>query len=542
MAHLQPRISPEAHGLPRKLRLTDIRGFMPRTEELSGNDIRAFWAKRFAAQGPNHPFWLYTHIPFCPQICSYCQCSTSLKKSDAQLDRYLDWLEGEIEHFSGVAADGAARFQYIGGGTVNILSEPQLARVLGKLNDRFTFADGARRSFEFLPSSLRPETLPLVRSFGFNRLSCGVQSWSPQTLRVVNRDAGGLSDLGQTLETARKLGFDEVNLDLIHGIGSESPKLFAEGLRRVLALRPSTVTIHRVIPTQGNPVFGSVEDELANQRAFEALDQTIGSLLAAEFPNIQWLLRPNSWTLVERDFRESSRFSTWYYSDNERLHIDMLSVGRFAHSNIQGSVFYENRSFADEYDPNEKSYHAFVKAPVIDAAQDVVVDLVGEQRTDLGEVGARHGEEAVSALLPALRQLESEGLATHAGDLWTSRHSDGVFIDAFRPILEAAIREIGGPWESPKHRATEGAITLGTGSQQLLVFLEKVDPERRYFTVLGDEVGVYYRRPHGEGDDISFAAALMEPFLDELRALMASRPDLGPRRLAGELRRRRGGD
>ena len=65
------------------------------------------------------------------------------------------------------------------------------------------------------------------------------------------------------------------------------------------------------------------------------------------------MLRPNSWVVVDRRFRQGPKFSYWYYSDNERLHIDMLSVGRFAHSNILGQVFYENLSYAERYDPDE---------------------------------------------------------------------------------------------------------------------------------------------------------------------------------------------
>jgi coproporphyrinogen III oxidase-like Fe-S oxidoreductase len=273
---------------------------------------------------------------------------------------------------------------------------------LGRLNESFTFSAGSRRTFEFLPSSLRPDTLPLVRTFGFNRLTCGVQSWSDDTLRAVNRSAQGLDELGRTIQTAYELGYDEINLDLIHGIGQESRDRFLEGLLQVLALRPTTVTIHHIIPTPTNPVFATIAEELAAHATFEGLEQQLGEAVARRFPDVQWVLRPNSWILVDRAFRTTPDWSLWYFSDNERIHIDMLSFGRFAHSNILGEILYENRAMAERYDPQQASYHAFRKSPAVDAALDLVTDLVGDRRSDLAPIRARYGAEGLRPLEPVL--------------------------------------------------------------------------------------------------------------------------------------------
>src|SRR5437879_5509075 len=174
MAHLQPQSFGHGGRASEKIRLTAIRAFTPKTVRRTGREVREIWAKHFEDRGPGHPYWLYTHIPFCPQICSFCQCSTSLRKSDEQVAAYLGYLEGEIEFFSDVSQPGLIQFQYVGGGTPNLLSEPQLERLLGTINRHFRFTSTSRRTFEFLPSSLRPGTLPLVRAHGFNPLSRAV--------------------------------------------------------------------------------------------------------------------------------------------------------------------------------------------------------------------------------------------------------------------------------------------------------------------------------------------------------------------------------
>lgn len=515
-----------------------MRGFMPDTESLTGEQVRAIWADRFDDKGPGHPFWLYTHIPFCPQICTFCQCSTSLKRSDRQVEHYLQWLEGEIDFLAETARDGVVKYQYIGGGTPNLLSEPQLEWLLGKLNRHFAFAPGSRRTFEFLPSGLRPETLPLVRAFGFNRLSCGVQSWSSATLKAVNRSQAGLDEIGRTIQGAYDLGFDEVNLDLIHGIGQETSGDFLEGLLQVLARRPTTVTIHHVIPTATNPVFATVEEELAAHASFETLEQRLGEAVAQRFPHVQWVLRPNSWILVDRSFWKGESFSHWYYSDNERIHIDMLSFGRFAHSNVLGQVLYENLSQAERYDAREASYKTFRKTPVVDAALDLITDLVGDRRSDLAPIRARYGAAALGPLESALEQLRGEGRVAERDGAWEAVATDGVFIDPFWPILETAMQAMSESWTLPLGKQAENAIPIGSGDRVLLVFIEKISPDKRYFCQLG-RLGIYYRHadPTQAGAAGDWIDALMREFLERVRPLVARVPTISPRAATAQLRR-----
>ena len=539
MAHLQPQSFGHDGRPPEKIRLTAIRAFTPKTVRLTGRQVREIWARHFEDREPGHPYWLYTHIPFCPQICSFCQCSTSLRKSDEQVAAYLEWLEGEIEFFSDVSQPGLVQFQYVGGGTPNLLSEPQLDRLLGTINRHFRFTSTSRRTFEFLPSSLRSDTLPLVRAHGFNRLSCGVQSWSDRTLKAVNRSRAGLDELGRTIEQAYGLGFDEVNVDLIFGIGGESSRGFLEGLLELLARNPTTVTIHNIIPTVTNPVFSSVQEELASHAAFEALSQTIGDAVARHFPHLEWVLRPNCWLVVDRRFRQGSKFSYWYYSDNERLHIDMLSVGRFAHSNILGQVFYENLSYAERYDPDEASYAAFLKTPVIDAAMDAITDLVGDRSCDLAPIAGRYGRQSVEVVERVLERLERERLVRRRDHRWEPVHTDGVFIDPFLPLLETALEGVPPPWSAPGTRELERGIPVSRGARSLLVFIERVRPEQRYFTQIG-KLGIYYRDTSAAPvrDEDGLAEQLMDAVVEDVRRLVEQTPNIGPKEATARLRAR----
>src|SRR5439155_644075 len=415
---------------PEKNRLTGTRALTRRSVRLTGRQVREIWARHFEDREPGHPYWLYTHIPFCPQICSFCQCSTSLRKSDEQVAAYLEWLEGEIEFFADVSQPGLVQFQYVGGGTPNLLSEPQLDRLLGTINRHFRFTSTSRRTFEFLPSSLRPDTLPLVRAHGFNRLSCGVQSWSDQTLKAVNRSRAGLDELGRTIEQAYGLGFDEVNVDLIFGIGGESSRGFLEGLLELLARNPTTVTIHNIIPTATNPVFSSVQEELAAHAAFEALSQTMGDAVARRFPHLEWVLRPNCWVVVER-------------------------------------------------------------------------------------------------------------LVRRRDHRWEPVHTDGVFIDPFLPLLETALEGVPPPWSAPGTREAERGIAVSRGARSLLVFIERIRPEQRYFTQIG-KLGIYYRDTSAAPvrNEDGLAEQLMDAVVEDVRRLVEQTPNIGPKEATARLRAR----
>ena len=520
-----------------QLSLLSLRGFMPDVELLDAQTLREMWRARFIAKGPDHPFWLYTHIPFCSQICSYCQCSTQLKRSDDEIERYLAWLADEMAYFAPAAATGLVRWQYVGGGTVNILSEPQLERLFSGLNAHFRFATDARRTFEFLPSSLRPETLPLARAFGFNRLSCGVQTTAPTLLARVNRVDNSMIRLAAAITQATELGFDEINLDLIWGFDEQRPSDFGADLERVLALGATTITVHRLVRARGDAADDDPAAEIAVQREFQGLQRRYGAHVEAIDPHLRWLLRPNSWVLATAEFFASSRFSLWYFSDNERIHIDMLSLGRYAHSNILGQVLYENVATSTDFDPQAKTYRSFAKSPIIDAALDVVTELVGEGHSDLGPVAARYGEAAVDGLRPTLQQLCREGVLRGTANRWQMPDHDGVFVDQVAPLLETAMAATERPWLNPRRRARVDEVRIGDGARTLIVQVRAAAPKRQSYAAVGP-LAVSYRIARGQAvdEDRTWVRLLMDDLVRRLTVLVSRRPGLTAREAVEALR------
>ncbi len=97
--------------IQRRLPLTSLRGFRPSTVRLSAREITARWRRRFAEKGEGHPYFLHVHIPFCPQLCSFCQCSTEKLVRPPDLDEDLTWLEAELACDGSVTTASVAGFR-----------------------------------------------------------------------------------------------------------------------------------------------------------------------------------------------------------------------------------------------------------------------------------------------------------------------------------------------------------------------------------------------------------------------------------------------
>lgn len=126
---------------------------------------------------------LYIHIPFCKYICTYCDfCKKFIDKYD--VDEYLHYLEKEIKMYDITDINTI----YIGGGTPSALSEKSLRKLLQLVNDYARDNKIIEYSFEMNPDDITEEKLEILKSFGVNRISIGIQSLNDDTLKAVNRN------------------------------------------------------------------------------------------------------------------------------------------------------------------------------------------------------------------------------------------------------------------------------------------------------------------------------------------------------------------
>lgn len=190
------------------------------------------------------PLSLYFHLPFCSERCLYCGCNVVITRKSEVLRVYLEALRREIAAVAERLGSRRRLRQYHwGGGTPTYLSPREMAELHTVVRQHFDFEDGAELAVEIDPRVTTVEHLQQLRELGFNRLSMGVQDFTPEVQEIVHR-VQPYEETRQLLQAARGLGFDSVNVDLIYGLPLQTLASFSDTLDKVLELRPERVAVY----------------------------------------------------------------------------------------------------------------------------------------------------------------------------------------------------------------------------------------------------------------------------------------------------------
>jgi len=197
-----------------------------------------------AAGAPERPLSLYAHLPFCEERCSFCACSVIITRKREVAARYLEYLKRELG-LLGAALGGRRRVvQYHwGGGTPSYLSPEQMRALHEAVSAEFDVEPSAEVAIEIDPRVTTLEQLEVLRELGFNRLSMGVQDFTPEVQRAVNR-IQSVEATRALFERARQLGFQSINVDLIYGLPLQTLESFGRAVDTVIGLRPDRVAVY----------------------------------------------------------------------------------------------------------------------------------------------------------------------------------------------------------------------------------------------------------------------------------------------------------
>ncbi|WP_298829652.1 oxygen-independent coproporphyrinogen III oxidase [uncultured Piscinibacter sp.] len=194
--------------------------------------------------GGASPLSIYVHIPFCESLCYYCACNKVITKHHERAAEYLDALEKEVAlHVARLGAGQAVSQLHFGGGSPTFLSDAELTRVMGVLRKSFRVAPGAETSIEVDPRTVNHERLAHLASLGFNRLSFGVQDFDPAVQQAVHR-VQSREMVASLMASARELGFESTNVDLIYGLPKQTPESLQRTVREVAELRPERIALY----------------------------------------------------------------------------------------------------------------------------------------------------------------------------------------------------------------------------------------------------------------------------------------------------------
>lgn len=173
----------------------------------------------------------YIHIPFCVRICTYCDFNKYFIDKQP-VDEYLDALILEMERRT-QNANTKLKTMYVGGGTPTALNIDQLNKFLSAINRIFTIE--GEFSFEANPDELTFEKVKLLKAFGVNRVSMGVQTFKPELLEILGR-THKTEDIYDAVRNARDAGIESISLDLMYHLPQQTLEDFEKSLNLAMKM------------------------------------------------------------------------------------------------------------------------------------------------------------------------------------------------------------------------------------------------------------------------------------------------------------------
>lgn len=189
---------------------------------------------------------IYIGIPFCPSRCHYCSfTSNSIKTYHAYVEPYLASLEEEISRVSQYLDNKGYSVQtiYIGGGTPTALNAQQLERLLKFIGQCFGWQVAEFTCEAGRPDSITEEKLKVLIENNVGRISINPQTMNDATLECIGR-AHTSEHVLHSFNLARKIGFKNINMDLILGLPGENMEHLVRTLEEIKKLDPESVTVH----------------------------------------------------------------------------------------------------------------------------------------------------------------------------------------------------------------------------------------------------------------------------------------------------------
>ncbi len=362
--------------------------------------------------GARKPLALYLHTPFCREKCDYCSYAVRAHQSETAIGQYVENLAKEIclaAQLPGLQAASVTSI-YFGGGSPSLLSCEAIERLNALVRDRFVVARDAEVSIEMNPCDVVPEKLEALRKCGFNRISAGVQSFTPATLAAMRR-AHGREQAVQAVQAIREAGFSNVNLDLIYAYPGQTVEDLDDSIDQAIDLDP-----HR-ISCASLSVFPKTELAFKLQRDLVSLP-TEGAAVAM----VQ--------RLIER-FTEAgynldtvlcfAKPGTHFMQEEDVLlrGTDLLGLGLSSFSVIDGWAFANTNSFKDYYEAIGRGSPPIARGRPLDCRMRMAMTVIQGLRflrIDRPAFRARFGVEVELVWGEKLERLMKAGLLTRTGD------------------------------------------------------------------------------------------------------------------------------
>ncbi|MCL4134633.1 UNVERIFIED_CONTAM: hypothetical protein GTU68_042015 [Idotea baltica] len=321
----------------------------------------------------NGPLSLYIHIPFCESLCYYCACN---KKVTKEHEKGLPYVHNLLKEMRLIAAslkgDKRVSQMHWGGGTPTFLNTIEIRTLLDGLKEILDFSSNGEYSIEIDPRTVQANTLSDLAELGFNRLSLGVQDFSPDVQRAINR-VQPVAQVQAVLDEARSLGFKSTNFDLIYGLPKQTVETYNQTLDTVLDMRPERIALYHYahLPSRFKSQRLIPDSDLANstikQEIFELANERLDSA-GYDYIGMDHFALPDDELAVAN---RSGRLHRNFQGYSTQPDCDVIGLGASAISRI-GTCYSQNARNLKEY-KNRIEHNSLATIRGIELSRDDVI-------------------------------------------------------------------------------------------------------------------------------------------------------------------------
>jgi len=224
------------------------------------------------------PLTLYIHFPWCIRKCPYCDFNSHAVKDEIPESQYIDALIADLEQHAPDIWSRSVESVFIGGGTPSLMSSEALDRLFGKVRALTKLEPRAEITLEANPGTFEAQRFKEYRESGINRLSIGVQSFNDKHLKVLGR-IHGASEAVSACETAKTAGFDNFNIDLMHGLPGQTTAEAIADVQQALDLQATHLSYYQ-LTLEPNTLFAVNPPELPDENTLADIQQAGKTLIA----------------------------------------------------------------------------------------------------------------------------------------------------------------------------------------------------------------------------------------------------------------------
>ena len=345
---------------------------------------------------------IYIHIPFCKKKCDYCDFISYCNKENL-IDEYIEKLKEEIK----VELDKkeySIKTIYIGGGTPSLVDSKYIVDILNLIKEKYTL-ENTEITIEVNPGTITESKLIDYKNVGINRLSIGLQETNNELLKEIGR-IHTYEEFLETYNLARKVGFTNINVDLMIGLPNQSIANIKDSLNKIIELNPEHISVYSLILEEGTKIYKKYEN-----KEIELPDEELER-------NMYWYVKN---TLENNGYihYEISNFCKEGYESKHNISCwnqeEYIGFGVNAHSYMDG-IRYSNTESIEEY-TNKANKIVHEKQTLEDMRKEyMLLGLRKIQGISVQEFKNKFGENPIFLFRNELSKLVEEDLLEVDGD------------------------------------------------------------------------------------------------------------------------------